>query len=188
MNTPAASPRFYVVFRGTNPGVYMDWAAAAPNVIGVPGAIHRRYGTLAEAHRALDEFQAHEVELMAAQMQGLALATGPFPAPAPAAPEPEPTPAPAAPAPAAPAPAAPAPAAASDAPPTAGATPVNIPAAPVAGPSFQGSPPASPVAGVNWTPLTSITLVVTTARGYRFYAIARGRQAGIFNQPWFSTG
>ncbi|KAI0054484.1 hypothetical protein BV25DRAFT_1841778 [Artomyces pyxidatus] len=171
MAAPAASPRFYVVFRGTNPGVYSDWAAAAPNVIGIAGAIHRRYPTLAEAHRALDEFQAHEVEVIAAQMQGLAIA-GPAAPPLPAVPEPEPEPTLEV--------AAPSPVPAAFAP--AGAAHTNTPAAPAAVP---GSAPPSP--GATFVPLTSITPVVNVARGYRFFAVARGRQVGIFNHPWYAS-
>ncbi|KAH9054248.1 hypothetical protein EDB87DRAFT_1647310 [Lactarius vividus] len=45
---------YYTVIVGTQPGVYDDWAQAAPTVIGISGAIHRKYNTEREAWEAFD--------------------------------------------------------------------------------------------------------------------------------------
>ncbi|KAI9442282.1 hypothetical protein H4582DRAFT_1927551 [Lactarius indigo] len=45
---------YYTVIVGTKPGVYEDWAQAAPTVIGISGAIHRKYNTRREAWEAFD--------------------------------------------------------------------------------------------------------------------------------------
>ncbi|KAI0055826.1 hypothetical protein BV25DRAFT_1842721 [Artomyces pyxidatus] len=114
---PQAPPaqRWYVVFRGTQQGIYTDWATAAANVIGVTGAIHRRYGRLEDAQAALEAFNMQEMaaaDALTEGMQGLVLGPG-APPPLGAAPAPAPadTTAAAANAPAAHAPAAHAPAA-----------------------------------------------------------------------------
>ncbi|KAI0055074.1 hypothetical protein BV25DRAFT_1922108 [Artomyces pyxidatus] len=151
--------------------------AAAPNVIGIAGAIHRRYNTLAEAHRALDEYQSREAELLATQFAGMHV--GNLPAGLVPVPEPAPPP-PAAPPAAAPA-ALPAalPAAPQEPEP---ATPVAIPQA--AEPADADSAQSSPGSIVGFMALPSIPPVVQTSSGYRYYAVARGRQVGIFDQPW----
>ncbi|KAI0054580.1 hypothetical protein BV25DRAFT_1922568, partial [Artomyces pyxidatus] len=94
MSNLATSPRYYVVFRGHNPGVYREWAKAAPNVLGVANAIHRRYGSEAEAHHALAQYQAREADFLAAQLNALNIDTDAAAAPPPA-PVPAPVPAPA---------------------------------------------------------------------------------------------
>ncbi|KAI0056182.1 hypothetical protein BV25DRAFT_1921186 [Artomyces pyxidatus] len=71
-----SAQRYYVVFRGTQQGIFTDWAAAAARVIGVTGAIHRRYGRLEDAQAALADFNMREAEAAQAlvqEMQSLGL-------------------------------------------------------------------------------------------------------------------
>ncbi|KAH9978707.1 hypothetical protein BGW80DRAFT_690716 [Lactifluus volemus] len=42
---------YYTVIVGTRPGVYEDWIQAAPKVCGIPGAVHKKFKTCAEAWR-----------------------------------------------------------------------------------------------------------------------------------------
>ncbi|KAI0064331.1 hypothetical protein BV25DRAFT_1837088 [Artomyces pyxidatus] len=93
---PQAPPaqRWYVVFRGTEQGIFTDWSTAASRVIGVAGAIHRRFGRLEDAQAALAAFNEQEAaaaDSLAAEMQGLVLGPG---APAAVLPPPAPTAAP----------------------------------------------------------------------------------------------
>ncbi|KAI0057687.1 hypothetical protein BV25DRAFT_1920007 [Artomyces pyxidatus] len=84
---PQAPPaqRWYVVFRGTEQGIFTDWSSAAARVLSVTGTIHRRYGRLEDAQAALAAFNAQEADAadaLANEMQGLVLGPG---APPPAA-------------------------------------------------------------------------------------------------------
>lgn len=45
---------YYTVIVGTQPGVYADWSQAAPTVIEISGAIHKKYKTYREAWEAFD--------------------------------------------------------------------------------------------------------------------------------------
>ncbi|KAI9463695.1 hypothetical protein BJY52DRAFT_1253152 [Lactarius psammicola] len=45
---------YYTVIVGTQPGVYADWAQAASTVIGISGAVHKKYKTHSEACEAFN--------------------------------------------------------------------------------------------------------------------------------------
>ena len=47
-----AKQRFYVVWRGRDPGIFTDWPTAQASVIGFQGAAHKRFNTLTEAEDA----------------------------------------------------------------------------------------------------------------------------------------
>lgn len=52
--------KFYVVFRGHNPGVYNDWDEAKEQIQGFPGALHKSYDSSAEAAEAYRNFTGME--------------------------------------------------------------------------------------------------------------------------------
>ncbi|KAF8482976.1 hypothetical protein DFH94DRAFT_387909 [Russula ochroleuca] len=58
---------YYTVIVGTQPGVYADWTQAAPKVTEIPGNIHKKFKTLAEAwaayHQAAREGRVRAVRL-----------------------------------------------------------------------------------------------------------------------------
>lgn len=45
----AKGKKFYVVFKGKNPGVYDDWGDALEQITGYDGARYKGYGSAAEA-------------------------------------------------------------------------------------------------------------------------------------------
>ncbi|KAJ7579776.1 hypothetical protein C8J56DRAFT_1058792 [Mycena floridula] len=53
---PPPPPRenWYVVTRGTQVGIFTDWNVVARHVVGVKGAVFKRYGTRAEAEAAFN--------------------------------------------------------------------------------------------------------------------------------------
>ncbi|KAJ7573029.1 hypothetical protein C8J56DRAFT_1066956 [Mycena floridula] len=53
---PPPPPRenWYVVTRGTQVGIFQDWNVAARHVVGVKGAVFKRYATQAEAEAAFN--------------------------------------------------------------------------------------------------------------------------------------
>ncbi|KAJ7592588.1 hypothetical protein C8J56DRAFT_885737 [Mycena floridula] len=53
---PPPPPRenWYVVTRGTQVGIFTDWNVAAHHVVGVKGAVFKRYSTRAEAEAAFN--------------------------------------------------------------------------------------------------------------------------------------
>ncbi|MCH5223498.1 MAG: ribonuclease H family protein [Muribaculaceae bacterium] len=55
-----ADKKFYVVFRGHNPGVYDDWDEVKEQTIGFPGAIFKGFSTSEEATRAYRNFSGLE--------------------------------------------------------------------------------------------------------------------------------
>ncbi|KAJ7575067.1 hypothetical protein C8J56DRAFT_1063961 [Mycena floridula] len=53
---PPPPPRenWYVITRGRQVGIFTDWNVAASHVVGVKGAVFKRYGTRAEAEAAFN--------------------------------------------------------------------------------------------------------------------------------------
>ena len=47
-----AKPKFYVVWSGTNPGVYLTWEECKAQVIGVEGSRYKSFDTMEEARKA----------------------------------------------------------------------------------------------------------------------------------------
>lgn len=56
-----AKPKFYVVWKGYNPGVYTTWAEASAQVNGYPGAQYKSFSTMAEARAAYGDAYANFV-------------------------------------------------------------------------------------------------------------------------------
>lgn len=53
MSTP--KPKFYTVWSGKNPGVYLTWEECKLQVIGVEGSRYKSFPTIEEARRAFEE-------------------------------------------------------------------------------------------------------------------------------------
>jgi ribonuclease HI len=49
------SKKFYAVVKGNQPGLYDDWAKAAPQVQGVPGAVYKGFASVDEAAAWFEE-------------------------------------------------------------------------------------------------------------------------------------
>ena len=49
----ARKPKFYVVWRGRNTGIFMSWAETEAQVSGYPGARHKSYRSRVDAEQAL---------------------------------------------------------------------------------------------------------------------------------------
>lgn len=47
---------YYVVFKGKKRGVYNTWAECSVQVLGYPGAVHKKFSTYDEAIEAFKEF------------------------------------------------------------------------------------------------------------------------------------